>query len=183
MNDTTPALPTNADRTNGAPTASVAARSRSSSAGRDSPSFVVMAARKVLWAQCSLQVWASVSSSTSVGSRPLPDGEALHRVQLRGLEGETSLHAELGEAIPRDRSRSAMVSTTGRSGVPGWRSGSARPDVHSSMTGLATSLRSNRSMVSASVPCAASRRRPVAPHAPAPRADGRHGRRRPPSCR
>ena len=90
----------------------------------------------------------------------------------------------LSSARPsRDRSRSAMVSTTGRSGVPGWRSGSARPDVHSSMTGLATSLRSNRSMVSASVPahleapsggCRTHRH---------PEADGRHGRRRPPSCR
>ncbi len=29
-----------------------------------------MRARKVLWTQCSDQVWASVSSSTSLGSRP-----------------------------------------------------------------------------------------------------------------
>ena len=67
-NETMPALPTNAERTNGAATVSVAARSIASR--WTSPSAVVMVARNVLWAQCSLHVWASVSSSTSVGSRP-----------------------------------------------------------------------------------------------------------------
>ena len=69
---TMPALPTNADaherrgdrrrwrRAAGAAAARPACRRR-----------CVIAARNVLWAQCSLHVWASVSSSTSVGSRPV----------------------------------------------------------------------------------------------------------------
>ena len=64
-----------------------------------SPSSVVMSARNVLWAQCSLHVWASVSSSTSVGSRPLGDGSGRgSTAQLRRGRGPaTALDAERGE--------------------------------------------------------------------------------------
>ena len=68
--ETMPALPTNADRTNGASMVSVHRRSTVSSGGRSSPVSVTSVALNVLWEQCSLQVWAIVSSSTSVGSRP-----------------------------------------------------------------------------------------------------------------
>ena len=113
-NDTTPALPTNAERTNGASTVSVAARRRSSSAGRAWPSLVVMAARKVLWAQCSLHVWASVSSSTSVGSRPCrrkcvwtAASSAGSRARARCVLSSTRRSGS--------RSRSGIVSTQGGS--------------------------------------------------------------------
>ena len=52
------------------------------------PSAVVIAARNVLWAQCSLHVWASVSSSTSVGSRPIAGEVVADDAQLGGVEGQ-----------------------------------------------------------------------------------------------
>ena len=69
-NDTMPAFPTYALRRNGASIAVVAFRSCCNSGVIASPWSPVIRARKVLWAQCSLHVWASVSSSTSVGARP-----------------------------------------------------------------------------------------------------------------
>ncbi len=69
-NETIPALPSNAERTNGAAIRSVVSRRRRSRGVRVSPVGRVIRARNVLWAQCSLQVWAIISSSTSVGSRP-----------------------------------------------------------------------------------------------------------------
>jgi hypothetical protein len=70
VNCTMPALPTKALTTHGAAIVSVAWRSCFSSGATVVPSPSTMSARKVVWAQCSLHVWASVSSSASVGSRP-----------------------------------------------------------------------------------------------------------------
>ncbi len=107
-----PALPTNADRTNGAATVSVARRSRPSrSTVSPVPSAVVMAARNVLWAQCSLHVWASVSSSTSVGSRPTA-------VKWSRMTASSSGSRASDRAAPRrarpasSRSRTATTSTS-----------------------------------------------------------------------
>ena len=55
-------------------------------------------ARNVLWAQCSLHVWASVSSSTSVGSRPRAAKWSRMTRQLGGIERQRSCRVDGGEA-------------------------------------------------------------------------------------
>ena len=71
VNEMMPALPTNALRTIGELICSVVSRNELMSDFRTLPVVVVMDARNVLCEQCSLQVWAIVSSSTSVGKRPM----------------------------------------------------------------------------------------------------------------
>ena len=97
-NDTMPALPTNADRTNG----------RVDGVGRGAqlieqrreldPVRCATPARNVLCAQCSLHVWAIVSSSTSVGSRPSASKWSRTATSSAGIEGQGALVAEPGEA-------------------------------------------------------------------------------------
>ena len=158
---TMPALPTNADRTNGAATRSVASRSRSRSPGRRSPVVVVISARNVLWAQCSLHVWARVSSSTSVGSRPA--ARKWSRITCSSAGSSASARSRPTASSPSSsRLRSSTTVAVARGSEPGCRSGSAKPVHHSSITGLATRRRSRSSAVAGSVPGGSSTRRPVA---------------------
>ena len=53
----------------------------------------------VLWLQCSLQVWASVSSSTSVGSRPRVAEVLLDRLHLDQRQVQLAVAAELQQAV------------------------------------------------------------------------------------
>ena len=114
-----------------------------------SPSVVVIAARNVLWAQCSLHVWASVSSSTSVGSRPAASKWALDRPPAPRGRGPGRARRRGG----RGRRRRGRGSGSSRrpAGVsePGCRSGSAMPVVQCSMIGLATRRRSRTSACAA----------------------------------
>ncbi len=53
----------------------------------------------VLWLQCSLQVWASVSSSTSVGSRP-----SSRKCDLNGLHfGQRQIQLPLAAELHQSR--------------------------------------------------------------------------------
>ena len=132
-------------------------------AARVVPSAAVIAARNVLWAQCSLHVWASVSSSTSVGSRPLgTEVVADRRPAPRGR----------GPAPARRRARARPASSRSRIGIdrrrarrrrcPGGRPGSTGAGVQCSMIGLAIEPAQQHVGVAASVPVGNSMRRPVA---------------------
>ena len=159
--DTMPALPTNDERTNGAAIVSVAARSWASSGVSSVPSSVVSVARNVLWAQCSLHVWASVSSSTSVGSRPTDSKWSRMTVSSAGSRARARSSPRRASASS-SRPRTAIVRTPALESAPGCRSGSAVASVQCSMIGLATRRRSRTSASSAEVPAGSSMRRPVA---------------------
>ena len=138
-NDTIPALPTNAERTNGASirvggVAELAQQRRRSR----SPSSVMIAARNVLCAQCSLHVWASVSSSTSVGSRPRAGsgrgwraarrGRAPAPARRRAAARPSSSRPRIGDrprrpaASPSRDGRPARCVPVPSARSPGWRS-------------------------------------------------------------
>ena len=51
----------------------------------------------VLWEQCSLQVWAIVSSSMSVGSRPSFAEVRLNRLHLVERQGQLAGSAQIDE--------------------------------------------------------------------------------------
>ena len=56
-------------------------------------------ALRVLWTQCSLQVWARVSSSTSVGSRPLLAEVGLDGLHLAEVEKEVAFAGEFQQLL------------------------------------------------------------------------------------
>ena len=58
-----------------------------------------MCALNVLWAQCSDQVWARVSSSASVGSRPIEAEVGLDGPHLAGVERQQPVPAEVGQLV------------------------------------------------------------------------------------
>ena len=119
-------------------------------AGRPSPSAVVIAARNVLWAQCSLHVWASVSSSTSVGSRPSGGEVVADDGQLLGVEGQRRARRRGGPGASSSRPRTAIdLDGRGRRRSRGAGRASAGPVVQCSMIGLATRRRSSVSVVRA----------------------------------
>ena len=179
-NDTMPALPTNAERTNGA-AIGVGGVAQLPHQGRDRsrPSSVVIRARNVLCAQCSLHVWASVSSSTSVGSRP---GRGSGPGSLPAPAGSSASaraafeRGEPGGVEVADRHDSAAAPVTRRRRRTGARSvdGDQR-----SITGLASTRRSERvDVASAGSPGGSSMRRRAGgrAHADAELAGGAHER-------
>ncbi len=153
-NDTMPAFPTYALRRNGASIAVVAFRSCCNSGVIASPWSPVIRARKVLWAQCSLHVWASVSSSTSVGARP-----ALRKCSAMACSSAGSSdrpRSRLRAASASSSSPSRSTSSTPMSAVASESTnvGSMGPIDHRSMTGLASSRLASTDMVSSSTsPC------------------------------
>ena len=118
-----PALPTNADRTNGAATASVAARSWASSGGSTRPVVggdrgperlvgAVLAPR--LGQRLQLDVGRVAAGGLEVG---------LDGGQLLGVEGERPRRRRGAASSSASRPRTAIVSTPGTSSVPGCSSG------------------------------------------------------------
>ena len=135
------------------------------------PSSVVMSARNVLWAQCSLHVWASVSSSTSVGSRPDRREVGLDRRAVpRGrapAPGRCPIAISWSSGSPEIGTTSAVPVRCRRRGTPARSAANAQR----SITGLATT---RRTIASAWASVELGRRtRPVRPVA-APR--DRHAR-------
>ena len=158
---TMPALPTNADRTNGAAIDSVHSRSMPISDDRSTPSSVVRCARNVLCAQCSLHVCASVSSSTSVGSRPSPAKCACTTSSSSG--SSASLRSvPIATSSSSDRPAIATTSALPVRVLSAWSTGSTVPVVQRSITGLATTRRTTTSASASSTDGPNSTRRPVA---------------------
>ena len=180
--ETMPALPTNADRTNGAAMASVHRRSTVSSGGRSSPVSVTSVALNVLWEQCSLHVWAMVSSSTSVGSRPSATKCCWTASSSSGSRASARSTPTCSSAA-RESSRTGTTAAVPSERPPDVRSGSIGPNAQRSMIGLATTRRTMSSAVAGSM---AGRTRPgdrSRPPSRAPRAGRRRASRRPPPRR
>jgi hypothetical protein len=97
------------------------------------PVVVGEPARNVLWAQCSLQVWANVSSSTSVGARPRPS----KWVWIATSSSGSSASARRPHTRARARGMERRLD---------------RADDHRSMTGLATSRATSSAACSSSTP-------------------------------
>ena len=87
---------------------------RRSATVAERPSSVVIRARNVLWAQCSLHVWASVSSSTSVGSRPSASKWAWMTLSSSGSSASARSLADLDQRVERRARGSATTPATRR---------------------------------------------------------------------
>ena len=79
-----------------------------------------MAARNVLWAQCSLHVWASVSSSRSVGSRPSDLEVVADHPQFRRIERQRTRPVDVGERVVIEAAHRDHFGATRRRVDLGW---------------------------------------------------------------
>ncbi len=155
--ETMPALPTNELRTNGASIAFVHRRScciSGTTSAPASPPSTSMRARNVLCAQCSLHVWASVSSSTSVGSRPTP--RKCSTIACSSARSSDRPRSRLSAcSAPSSRSRMATWSTDCSAVASvSTNDGSSGASAQRSITWLASSRRASWASVSGrSSPC------------------------------